>query len=410
MELPEAVKNLISRLEEKGYQAYLAGGCVRDFLLGKVPHDYDLTTDAVPDEIESIFEDYHTLGVGKAFGTILVVTEIGNVEITTFRADGTYSDGRKPDSVYFSKSLEEDVKRRDFTINAMAYSEKCGLIDFFGGKSDLEKKIIRTVGDPYERFKEDNLRMLRAVRFATTLSFEIESETMSVIKKLHEKLSGISRERIREEWIKIITSENPSRGLFLLRDSGLSKIVFPDFDLWANENSESLEKLYCDLDRGPKTYLHRMLIFFHAAKSMKDLEGIRPTVNERSLLKQLLDFTYPEIINSFYVKKLMAGLTLDNLRYILDVKCFLEGEDSNAKKARVIMERVLSDGEPYSIGDLSINGKDVIERGFPEGRAVGEILEKVLLKVLETPSLNEREVLLNYIDKCGREYEQIFRN
>ena len=177
--IPAYVERVLNRLEENGFSAYIVGGSVRDMLLGKTPSDYDVATDALPEEIEEVFGEYKTIEVGKKFGTIVVVQEEGNIEVTTFRQDGEYLDGRRPEQVFFSKNLKDDLSRRDFTINAMAYNKNTGIIDYFNGAEDLKNSIIKTVGSPEDRFKEDYLRIIRAVRFSTQLGFSIEENTFN---------------------------------------------------------------------------------------------------------------------------------------------------------------------------------------------------------------------------------------
>ena len=182
--IPDYVKKLLNILQENEFEAFIVGGSVRDTILYKKPSDYDITTDALPEEIENIFKDFRTIEVGKKFGTIVVVQNEGNVEITTYRTESEYIDGRRPSSVSFSNQIEEDLKRRDFTINAMAYSEESGLIDPFHGSEDLKNAIIKTVGDSRERFLEDHLRILRGIRFSTSLGFEIEEKTLKACKEM----------------------------------------------------------------------------------------------------------------------------------------------------------------------------------------------------------------------------------
>jgi tRNA nucleotidyltransferase (CCA-adding enzyme) len=227
MNLPADVQNIISVLEFNGHEAYAVGGCVRDCILGKVPHDWDITTSALPEQVKALFE--RTFDTGIEHGTVTVLMHGVGYEVTTYRVDGKYEDGRHPKEVTFTASLEEDLKRRDFTINAMAYNDIRGLVDLFGGEEDLDAGIIRAVGNPTERFTEDALRMLRALRFSAQLGFEIEQGTYDAIKTLAPTLGKISAERIQVEMVKLVTSAHPER----IRDvyaTGLTKIFFPEFD------------------------------------------------------------------------------------------------------------------------------------------------------------------------------------
>ena len=219
MRLPETVRDILNKLETAGFQAYAVGGCVRDSILGKEPDDWDLTTDARPEEVKALFP--RTVDTGLQHGTVTVLLGGEGYEVTTYRIDGSYSDGRHPDSICFTPSLAEDLKRRDFTINAMAVSERGELVDLFGGQEDLARGCIRCVGDPYARFREDALRMLRAVRFAAQLNFEIEAETFKALTELSPNLARVSKERILAELTKLLLSNHPEK-LELLYVAGLA--------------------------------------------------------------------------------------------------------------------------------------------------------------------------------------------
>lgn len=224
-------KYLVKRLEDSGFETYLVGGALRDKLLGEKIHDIDLTTRARPEQIMKIFSDMKLIDIGKKFGTIKVIYKSEEFEITSFRAESFYKDKRHPDKISFSNTIEEDLKRRDFTINAMA--ERNGkIIDLFDGKKDLKNKIIRAVGNPYERIEEDYLRALRAVRFATVLDFEIEKNLKNAIKNKKNNIEEISKERIRDEIDKILLSKNPSRGIRLLENLDLLEYIFPEVKKW----------------------------------------------------------------------------------------------------------------------------------------------------------------------------------
>ena len=226
IQLPEKVNTIISTLQAHGYEAYAVGGCVRDSILGRIPDDWDITTSATPLETKSLFK--RTFDTGIEHGTITVLIDKEAFEVTTYRVDGKYEDSRHPSEVTFTRSLSEDLLRRDFTINAMAYNDTEGLVDIFGGMEDLQRKTIRCVGNAKERFGEDALRILRAVRFAAQLGFEIENETQGAIKILAPTLANISAERIQVELIKMLISPNPS----LLRTAyelGITKVILPEF-------------------------------------------------------------------------------------------------------------------------------------------------------------------------------------
>lgn len=228
-ELFETAKSVVERLRASGYRAFFVGGCVRDTIMGTSPKEYDITTDAKPEEIMRIFSN--TVPVGASFGVVLVLENRYKFEVATFRRDESYSDGRHPDSVVYTSSEREDVMRRDFTINGILYDPMTEeAIDYVGGKEDIEKGIIRTIGDPYERFNEDKLRMMRAVRFAARFKYEIEESTLRAIKKLAPLISQVSAERVRDEVVKIISQKNPGYGLRLLRETGLLVHILPEID------------------------------------------------------------------------------------------------------------------------------------------------------------------------------------
>ena len=228
IQVPEDVKRIIETIEKAGFEAYAVGGCVRDCLLGKEPNDWDITTSAKPEQVKSLFR--RTIDTGIKHGTVTVMLNRVGYEVTTYRIDGEYEDGRHPKEVIFTGSLREDLRRRDFTINAMAYSEKDGLVDLFGGQQDLENKIIRCVGDAKERFTEDALRMLRAVRFSAQLGFTVDEDTISAMKELAPNLSKVSAERIQTELVKTLVSDNPGN-LKIAYECGLTKVFLPEFDL-----------------------------------------------------------------------------------------------------------------------------------------------------------------------------------
>ncbi|RKW32445.1 MAG: CCA tRNA nucleotidyltransferase, partial [Lachnospiraceae bacterium] len=231
IEIDKKAKKVIYMLESKGYNAYIVGGCLRDILLGRKSQDIDITTDALPNEIIDVFKDiYKVIETGVKYGTVTVIIEASPIEITTFRSEQDYIDGRRPEKVSFEKDIKADLSRRDFTVNAMAYNDKDGLIDLFGAKRDLEDKIIRCVGNPRQRFKEDKLRMLRAVRFATTFDFKIEDETFKAIKEYSQYLNEISIERINVELSKMLLVQKPSKAMLLLKKTGLLKNILPVID------------------------------------------------------------------------------------------------------------------------------------------------------------------------------------
>ncbi len=228
-ELYDTAKKLVLRLKDEGYEAYCVGGCVRDMVLGTAPSEYDITTDATPDEVMSVFD--HTVPVGASFGVVLVLEDEFKYEVATYRQDVSYSDGRRPDDVSFSTDVEQDVLRRDFTINGMLYDPITEqVIDYVGGLKDLEKKLIQTIGDAHLRFTEDKLRLIRAVRFGSRFGFEYNPDTLCAIKEMAPQIVQVSNERLRDEIVKIISQENPGKGLTALRETGILPYILPDVD------------------------------------------------------------------------------------------------------------------------------------------------------------------------------------
>ncbi len=227
IDMPEKVGFIIDRLESAGYEAYAVGGCVRDCLLGRKPKDWDITTNAFPEQVKEIF--HYTIDTGIEHGTVTVMLNREGFEVTTYRIDGKYEDNRHPTEVLFTRNLADDLLRRDFTINAMAYNPGKGLVDLFNGREDLENRIIRAVGDPVKRFSEDALRIMRAVRFSSVLGFDIEEETGKAMKFLSKNLADISAERVREELVKLVMGMYPEK-LFTAYDSGITNIVFPEWN------------------------------------------------------------------------------------------------------------------------------------------------------------------------------------
>lgn len=437
IQLPDEVKNIISELEQNGHEAYVVGGCVRDCILGKAPKDWDITTSAKPEEIKSIFNK--TIDTGIQHGTVTVIVNRTGFELTTYRVDGEYSDGRHPENVVFTPDLKEDLRRRDFTINAMAYNDRNGLIDEFCGQEDLEKCIIRCVGDPDRRFEEDALRMMRAVRFSARLNFDIDTETVRAIKKLAPTLNRISMERIRDEFMGIITSPNPSK-IHELYELGLTDVFFQEWNRMENTEQNTIHHIYnvaqhtikvmenieadpilrlaaCLHDVGKPdciktdeegdhfkghpavsadmsvSIMRRLKFDNDTIKKVKKLvlyHDIRPNNSEkevrRTISKTGTDI-YPEL---FMLKRAdIAGQSdyrrQEKLQLIADFE----------KNRNSIMNK----NQALCIKDLSISGKDIIDLGVKMGPDVGKMLERLLNYVLDKPEDNDRDIL---VDLCRK--------
>jgi len=393
IKLPAKVKYIISRLEKNGYEAYAVGGCVRDSILDRVPEDWDITTSAKPEEVKKLFQA--TIDTGLQHGTVTVVIEKEGYEVTTFRLDGDYSDGRHPDRVAFTSSLIEDLKRRDFTINAMAYSENTGLIDKFDGEKDLEDGVIRAVGDAEERFSEDALRMLRAIRFAGQLNFDIAEKTFDAIKKLSPDISKVSVERIVKELEKLLLSGNPEY-IALVYEAGIFEVIAPEIAaLFKKEEIynaiEAVRRASYPEKKG--LYQIRTALFLErlgadsTAKLLKRFKLDNDTINT---VKKLIGLLQRDIETSALEMRRTVKEAGHKIMPILLEARSAKGLCNNSELYRKIIER----GECTSVSELKVNGRDLIEAGVPKGVMIGETLERLLESVIEHPELNTRESLL----------------
>lgn len=367
--IPQNVEYVIDRLTQNGYKAYIVGGCVRDILLGETPNDFDVTTSAKPEEIIPLFEK--TLPTGIKHGTVTVILDNEPIEVTTFRTEGLYTDNRRPDSVEFVDNLKEDLARRDFTVNAIAYNHTEGIKDFFGGKEDLDNKILRAVGDPKKRFKEDALRILRLFRFASTKKFIIEEETLQAAISCSHLLKNVSCERIFEELKKAVTGENFKVFTHLIECSGLEFLnikSIPDFEKIKGLKEHSLLCLYLFLKTDGILQLKPSNKEKEYFKTLDILSRL-PLPETSTNIKEMLSVASPEILTDFFILK--------NLNIQL-------------------LKKVLKSGEPYLISHLKINGNDLKEMGY-SGEKIGEILEKLLKIVITNPEKNNKKDLLKEI-------------
>lgn len=395
IKLPNYVKHVLNKLNKHGYAAYVVGGCVRDSLLGVEPKDWDVTTDATPDETEKIFS--HTIPTGKRFGTITVIChekeskETYSVEVTTFRADGEYLDGRRPEKVTFGKDIIEDLSRRDLTINAMAYNELVGLVDPFNGQQDLENKIIRFVGSASTRIREDALRVLRAIRFMLRLGFSMDDETANILNKYSKFLSNLSEERIHDELIKILTylKNNNYEHFISFKISDIFKYIFEIETIGLIQ-----EHLFDDIPYTLKLAyilsckkLYEVEIWLRKYKfTNKDIKEVISFMNIMTAVKNY-DFTEKFTLNPF-IKSLLRHY--DELCVITYFKYYCNG-----KLAPNINYCIV---EPYRIKHLKINGNDLIEKGL-KGEQVKECLDYLLDCIIIDPELNNEEDLYNMVDR-----------
>ena len=430
LRLPEEVQTIISALEEAGFEAYAVGGCVRDAIMGRKPSDWDITTSAAPDQVKEIFR--HTADTGIKHGTVTVLQGDGAYEVTTYRIDGEYEDGRHPKEVIFTSQLREDLRRRDFTINAMAYNEKAGLIDLFGGQEDLAAGLIRCVGESRERFSEDALRILRAVRFASQLDFSIEEETARAAAQMASSLSRISAERIQTELNKILLSGHPE-GIHLAWELGITRAVLPVFDEMMQQplnSGESVgEHTIHTLKEIPPQRILRWTMLLHdigkpgtvrqsedgklrfpehaqagaesARRIMRGLKMDRETMDRVCTLIRWHSF-FPEP-DEATVRRAVFSIGEDLFPMYLEIKrADILAHPEPVRRKRLdwlaeivhIYEGILLRGDPLSLRDLALTGRDLINEGFEAGPGLGDVLHALLDAVLEDPSRNTEEELM----------------
>lgn len=443
--IPNEVKFIIDTFYNNGFEAFMVGGCVRDSILNSSPKDYDITTSAKPEDTLSIFEK--TIPTGINHGTVTVLINNNSYEVTTYRTDGNYLDNRRPSCVNFVTDIKEDLSRRDFTINALAYNKSFGLIDYFNGINDISKKLIRCVGDADKRFKEDALRMLRAIRFSCQLNFKIEEATLNAIIKNSKLINNISRERIRDELCKILTSNNASEGINTLQKSGLLAEILPEINslvnfspLSINHNRNIFDHTLNVISKTNNNLILRLSALLHDVGKLNTLtlqddgiyrfpnhnvEGAKIskeilrnlrfdnyTINSVSkLIEHHLVLKVNYIPTRYEIKKLLLEVGEDIIYLLFDLQSAdirsLDNPKPFLKKVDYIKDTVsdiLKKREPLYISDLDINGEILLEElNLSSGKIVGEILKYLLEKVLESPSLNKKETLIllsnNFINK-----------
>lgn len=449
IKIPDILKKMNEIFVQHGYKAYLVGGAVRDMLMGKEPHDWDVTTDATPEQVMSIFRK--VIPTGIAHGTVTVHFMKNEIEVTTFRTESDYSDGRHPDKVEYTGNIEEDLSRRDFTINAIAsYLGDGTITDPFHGRDDIKRKVIRTVGNPLERFSEDGLRPVRAVRFSAQLGFEIERKTLKAISEpeILKKTSGISLERFRDELLKLMKAEKPSAGLKLMEESGILDIFIPEFkkcrgciqgDFRGYHQFDVLDHLFYACDGAPASKQNvRLAALFHDI-GKPDVKRVIPTpqgdqftfynheAKSQQITKEILfrlKFSNAEIANICHlvvnhmfnytqdwtdaaVRRFLAKIQAENLEDLYDLRLAdiygmnnapVRGQDSrtiallNELKDRISKET--EKNSVLSLKQLAVNGKDLMKNGISAGKDLGFVLNQLLETVLEDPSQNEKEQLI----------------
>lgn len=438
IDAPISVMKIIETLEQAGFEAYAVGGCVRDSLLGRNPSDWDITTSARPEQVKALFP--HTIDTGIQHGTVTVMLEHVGYEVTTYRIDGEYEDSRHPKEVIFTPLLTEDLKRRDFTINAMAWNPRAGIIDEFGGMKDLDEGIIRCVGSPEERFSEDALRMMRAVRFSAQLGYEIEPATKDAIRKLAPNLTHVSAERIQVELVKLVESMHPDY-LRVAYETGITQVILPEFDLCMETEQHNPHHCYTVgehilhsmLAIPANRYLRLTMLLHDIAKPEKkktDEQGIdhfhghqeagaemakgilrrlkfdNETIRIVSRLIGFHDYRFPAERRS--VRRAVWKVGEDLFPMLLQVKeadtmaqSLYEREEKLQWLARVgeLYQEILKDKECLSLKDLAVTGRDLIQAGCAPGPELGRILSEMLQDVLEHPEHNNKEYLLQSIQR-----------
>ncbi|MBO5371661.1 MAG: CCA tRNA nucleotidyltransferase [Lachnospiraceae bacterium] len=431
--LPEKVDRILDTLMQAGYEAYAVGGCVRDSILGKKPEDWDITTSATPEEVKKIF--HRTIDTGIEHGTVTVMLEREGFEVTTYRIDGKYEDSRHPKEVTFTPNLLEDLKRRDFTINAMAYNNRDGLVDAFDGIGDLGRKIIRCVGNPMERFDEDALRMMRAVRFAAQLGFSIEEKTVEAIKILAPTLEKISAERIQVELVKLLISDHPEE-MRTLYKTGITAVMLPEFDVMMQTDQNNPHHMYtvgehtlAALENAPKDKVLRLTMLLHdVAKPVcktTDEDGVhhfhhhpqKGSEMARAILRRLKfdNDTTDRVCNlvkwhddnppitAKSIRRAIVRLGNEAYPAIFAVKradILAQSTHQRTEKLAYVEEyeacyqQILEQKQCLCLKDLAVSGGDLIAAGMKPGKELGQILKELLDMVLEEPEKNQKELLL----------------
>ena len=439
--LPRKVLMIINNLQLHGYEAFAVGGCVRDSILARRPEDWDITTSAKPEEIKRLFR--RTVDTGIEHGTVTVIIGKDSYEVTTYRVDGAYEDGRHPKEVRFTSRLEEDLQRRDFTINAMAYNDDVRLVDVFGGMKDLNHHLIRCVGDPRERFSEDALRILRAVRFSAQLNFPIEPDTAEAIKELAPTLEKISAERIQAELVKLLVSPHPER----IRDAyelGITKVILPEWDAMAGVEQNTPHHRYDVAEHTIRAMKYvkrdkilRLTMLFHdmgkpstkttdengrdhfkghalvseeiARKVLRRLKFDNETV--KTLTRLVCYHDYRMEATPKNVRRAMNRIGVELFPYYLAVRMADAKAQSpyrrrekieNIVAVRKLYQEALLEEDCVTLRQLAVSGRDLMDLGMNPGREIGSMLSELLEYVIDDPKRNEKEILRGYVkEKLG---------
>ena len=421
--IPKDVKFLIDKIYENGYEAYIVGGCVRDSILNLIPNDYDITTNATPNKIIDIFKDYKIIDNGIKHGTVAIILNNDIYEITTYRIEGEYEDNRRPKTVEFTSNIEEDLKRRDFTINAMAYNEKNGIIDIFNGIDDLKKRIIKTVGNPDERFEEDGLRMIRAIRFSSKLGYNIERDTLDSIYKNAHIIKNISIERVNDEFTKTLLSDNPEN-IILLYKSNILKYLGIYHDLNVDSYKElqknirilkvcnnnlldrliMLEYLICNEILKDINYDEKYKYYCEHIKNKNIINNLRYSNKVVSYCNDIMEYMIKDIekIDNISMKRYLNNIGYEKLNKVLELKLLYSKFISNKNRIGFFkqcineLNQIEKNKECYTISNLDINGKILKDLGY-NGKEIGEKLSFLLDEVIKNPLLNKKDSLINLL-------------
>lgn len=434
LKAPEQVKTALRLLEHSGFEAYAVGGCVRDSLLGHAPDDWDITTSARPEETEAVFREYRLIETGLQHGTVTVILDGMPLEITTFRVDGDYLDARHPESVTFTRTLRDDLARRDFTVNTLCWNEKDGIVDLFGGTADLQNKILRAVGAPDKRFQEDALRILRGIRFAAVLGFTLEEETATSILRNRALLSAVAKERIRTEFGKLLCGQNAAS--VLERFHEVIEVFIPE--LCPLVGCPQNTKYHCfdvfhhtltALENIPPAEIPRLCMFFHdfgkpacrrtdsngtdhfKGHEQKSAELAEPILRRlrydnhtvKTVTERIRIHDTKSAVTKVQAKKLLCKIGMENYRALMDIKradCRGKADphaiDEKLQKMDALLTEILENNECFSLKQLAVNGNNLKEIGIADGKTIHAVLEKLLLAVIEERCPNEKTALLEY--------------
>ncbi len=439
--IPEEVNFILKKLQDNGFEGYLVGGCVRDSIMGNTPHDWDICTNAKPEQTQACFSEYNTIDVGKKHGTIGVIMHGGIYEITTYRVDGEYEDNRHPQSVEFTSNIKDDLSRRDFTVNAIAYNESNRLVDPFGGREDITKKLIKCVGNPIDRFGEDSLRILRGMRFASRFGFDIETRTAKAVHDCKSLLHNVANERIREELIGILCGKSVEQILNEYRDviAEIIPEITPCFD-FEQRTPHHCYDVYRHIVHSvgviePDPLLRMTMLMHDIGKPQActtGYEGRRHFKGHPKISAQIADRVLKRLrfSNAFIadclklteyhdvrfsgnkrtVRRILGKIGRENMERLFKIQYAdtmsqsdynREQKLSNIETAKNHLDEIIRDNECFSLKQLAVNGSDLIEIGITNGKEIGDTLNYLFEKVLNEELENDRQALINAVKNRG---------